>query len=418
LNGDRWVDERLDPARATEAAAAFLGDLYQRFGTWELSMGAYNMGHAGMLRSMRKYNSNDFWQLSRYEAGLPWETSLYVPKIFALAIVMNNKRAFGLDAIAVDPPISFDTVYVDPGVSLDDVAEASGVPKESLRSMNPQYLSGRVPPVVEGKTAKPWPVRVPKGSGAKAASTLKQGKHGGQFRTTVVRFGDTIGSVAARWQASEKALAALNGLKSDERLVEGTVLLVPAVSDAPRTEAAQVVVVPPRSAALAGRRRVFYRVLDGDTVESIAHALSVSAQEIVAWNGLDPNAKLQSEMSLQVFVPKALDLARVRTLTESSTRVLEAGSVDFVQHFEAQNGRKRIVVSAKAGENLAGIGKRYGLSVGMMERINRVPRAQKLAEGEPIIVYVKDTEKDVDVTRGKPLARLEPPRPDALPKAK
>lgn len=415
LTVDRWVDERLDPARSTQAAAAYLGDLYQRFGTWELSMGAYNMGHGGMLRSVRKYNSNDFWQLSRYEGGLPWETSLYVPKVFALAIVMNNKRAFGLDAIPVDPPISFDTVYVDPGVALEDVAEASGVPVESLRSMNPQYLSGRIPPATEAN-ASPWPVRVPKGTGSKTASALKQGKHGGQFRTTVVRFGDTVQSVAARWQVSEKALLALNGMKTSERLVEGTVLLVPGVSDAPHGEDVRVVVVPPKAVSLTGRRRVFYQVLDGDTVESVAHALSVSAEELVSWNGLDAKAKLQSEMTLQAFVPKDFDLSRVRTLSDRSAKVLEAGSVDFISHFEGLNGRKRIVISAKAGETLAGIGKRYGLSVGMMERINRVPRSQKLAEGDAVIVYVKDNEKDVDVTRGKPFAQVEPPRADVLPR--
>src|SRR5690606_34255177 len=63
LTVDRWVDERLDPRRSTRAAARFLSDLYQRFGSWELAMAAYNMGHAGLLRSVRKYNTNDFWRL-------------------------------------------------------------------------------------------------------------------------------------------------------------------------------------------------------------------------------------------------------------------------------------------------------------------------------------------------------------------
>ena len=50
LTVDRWVDERRDPARSTQAAARFLDDLYRRFGSWELAMGAYNMGYAGMAR--------------------------------------------------------------------------------------------------------------------------------------------------------------------------------------------------------------------------------------------------------------------------------------------------------------------------------------------------------------------------------
>src|SRR5690606_31857300 len=92
----RWVDERRDPARSTQAAVRFLSDLYRRFGNSELAMAAYNMGYAGMSRAVEKYSSNDYWALSRLESGIPWETTLYVPKIFALAIVMNNRSAFGV----------------------------------------------------------------------------------------------------------------------------------------------------------------------------------------------------------------------------------------------------------------------------------------------------------------------------------
>ena len=48
-------------------------------------MAAYNMGHYGLSRSVRRYNTNDFWRLTRLEAALPWETALYVPKILAIA---------------------------------------------------------------------------------------------------------------------------------------------------------------------------------------------------------------------------------------------------------------------------------------------------------------------------------------------
>lgn len=416
LTVDRWVDERLDPARSTQAAGAYLGDLYQRFGSWELAMGAYNMGHGGMLRSVRKYNSNDFWQLSRHEAALPWETSLYVPKVFALAIVMNNKRAFGLDGIPADPAISFDTVYVAPGVSLDDVAAASGIPVESLRAMNPQYLSGRIPPTDDEAAKNTWPVRVPVGRGAKAATALARGKHGGQFRTTVVRHGDTVASVAARWHTTDKALATLNGFGANETLQPGTVVLVPATQDKPRDVESLIAVVPQARPVPAGKKRVYYQVLPGDTPESIAHALGVSALELLSWNALDPAAKLQSEMTLQAFVPRDANLSHVRVATDASTEVLIAGTVPFIDHFEAQNGRKRLVVSAKAGETLAGIGQRYGLSVGMMERINRVSRSHKLNDGDPVVVYVKSGQGGGDDTSGKPLAQIEAPRPDVLPR--
>ena len=127
LTVDRWVDERLDPRRATEAAVRLLSDLHRRFGNWELAMAAYNMGHGGLSRAIRKFNSNDFWELSRHEAGIPWETTLYVPKIFATAIVMNNPRAFGIGGVTPSGPEPFDIVRVAPGVLLSRVAAAAEV---------------------------------------------------------------------------------------------------------------------------------------------------------------------------------------------------------------------------------------------------------------------------------------------------
>jgi membrane-bound lytic murein transglycosylase D len=128
LTVDRWVDERLDPERSTEAAVRFLADLYRRFGSWDLAMAGYNMGHGGLARAMKKFNTNDFWELARHEAGIPWETTLYVPKILATAIVMNNKKSFGLDGIEPDPPENFGVIEVGPSRLLSELAASSQRP--------------------------------------------------------------------------------------------------------------------------------------------------------------------------------------------------------------------------------------------------------------------------------------------------
>jgi membrane-bound lytic murein transglycosylase D len=126
LSIDRWADQRLNPEAATEAAADFLADLHRRFGSWELAIAAYNMGYWGVAGSIRKYNTNDFWVLSRLEAGIPWETTLYVPKILAAAIIGRNPHVFGLDDLPVDPALEGEPIDVPPGTSLAVVAQAVG----------------------------------------------------------------------------------------------------------------------------------------------------------------------------------------------------------------------------------------------------------------------------------------------------
>src|SRR5690606_18189818 len=79
----------------------------------------------------------------------------------------------------------------------------------------------------------------------------------------------------------------------------------------------------------------------------------------------------------------------VRHLPESRARILVAGSPEFFDYFEGQNGKKRLVVRARSGDTLAIIGKRYGMSVGWMERVNRRSRTDPVRPGEPIVVYTE-----------------------------
>jgi membrane-bound lytic murein transglycosylase D len=431
LTVDRWVDERLDPLRATQAAAIYLSDLLSRFGTWELAMAAYNMGHYGLTRSVRRYNTNDFWRLARLEAALPWETALYVPKILAIAIVMKNRRAFGLGDVPMDPAINFDTIYVPGGVPLADIALELSLPPAALASMNPHFLGALTPPASGDTAARLWPVHVPRGLAPKV------GERARDFRDRVVaestyrvRLGDTLANVAERLRGTPEELAARNQLDDTERLTPGSLLLVPrtfGVAAAPserlppREDTESVVVLPPSRFQYRDRERVFYRVLAGDTLEALATAFQVRPEELVLWNGLDENAKLQSEMVLSVFVPRGAEPRGVRFASERNAgKRLEAGTPAFLAHFEGEQGRQRLSLSARQGETLQGIGRRYGLSAGMMERINHRSRNERLKEGTPVVVYAKygPIGSEQFLSRAPdPLPPVDPPHPSALPSA-
>jgi membrane-bound lytic murein transglycosylase D len=424
LTVDRWVDERLDPERSTQAASRYLSDLYRRFGSWELGIASYNMGYGGLARSIRKFNSNDFWELVRYEAGVPWETTLYVPKIFALSIVMNNKKAFGLDTVESDAPESFDVVQVGPSVLLSDVARSAGVTEAELIALNPALLAGRTPPAAPGSSKLSFRVHVPVGKGALCTAALARTASDEEaLQTYLTKFGETVESIANSHGVSEARLRAINHVEPKEQLAAGTVLLVPRTPRAAATPANdEVVVVPPREFAYAERSRLFYRVLSGDTLSRVASAFAVSVADIGLWNALDENARLQSGMALQLFVDKRKTFS-ARTINPSETHVLVAGSPEFYDYFEGQNGRKRVIVSARENDTLASLGKHYGMSVGSMERVNRRSRTDKLRAGESIVVYVdrgravtsRKRSPDEDVASGT-LLPLEPaldaPSPD------
>jgi membrane-bound lytic murein transglycosylase D len=420
LTVDRWVDERRDPARSTQAAIHFLSDLYQRFGNWELAMAAYNMGYAGMSRAIAKYNTNDYWALSRLESGIPWETTLYVPKIFALAVVMNNPREFGLSGIKPDASVSFDSILVEPGTTLSAVAQAAGVRSDAVSDLNPQYVAGRVPPLGADQKARRFTVAVPQGKGPVAAQKLARSASR-NLRTVTVRFGDQLETLAAAYGVSKESLERENGLSDLAELEPSTVLILPPnARKTPQSTGRDAIVVSRKVQAGEGQKLVLYDVAPGDDLAEIAAAFGVTEGELARDNALDKNARLRPGMTLQVVVPEDRSLEHVRHQVlqgDLARLVLVSGSPEFHEYFEGLKGKHRRIVTVKRGETLSGIGSRYGMSVGSMERVNRRSRKSPLLPGEQLVVYTERGGKSDDGLVPEPLRSIKPPRPDLLPSA-
>jgi membrane-bound lytic murein transglycosylase D len=384
LRRDRWVDMRRDPEASTIAAARYLADLHRRFGTWELALAAFNMGYGALLRAIRKYDTNDYWELSHLEAALPFETSLYVAKVVACAIVGRNPEQFRLGDLTREPPIEHDVVEVPAGTGLALVARAAGVTIEELRRLNPALLRHRVPPGPE-----PWQLRIPAGRGeAFARAWARIRPREAAHHSYVVRFGDDLARIARRFRTSDTALRELNQIEDGERIVAGNVLLVPAVEPhEERPSEPPVVAIPPGTFEYADRRRVFYRVVQGDRLDEIARFFDVSIDEIQQWNAIDPRAVLQEGMFLQLFVPAHVDLEAAVVLAESEVRTLVIGSEEFYDWHARQEGRVRLRYCVRPGDTLSGIAARFGLTVGSLARINQIGRESVLRIGQELIVY-------------------------------
>jgi len=111
LNVDRYVDERSDPIRSTEASAQYLRDLHGLFNDWPLAMAAYNSGENRVMRSVVANGNADFWELKA--AGLlPKETSNYVPIILGIITVAKDYRAYGFN-IDFEAPLKQETIALN-----------------------------------------------------------------------------------------------------------------------------------------------------------------------------------------------------------------------------------------------------------------------------------------------------------------
>jgi membrane-bound lytic murein transglycosylase D len=386
---DRWLDQRYNAELATAAAMDLLGDLHRRFGSWELALAAYNMGHAGLASVVRRYNTNDFWSLARMEGTIPWETTLYVSKILAASVVAHNLASFGFGDLVPDPPVQTDQLEVSSGVPLSLVAQAVGCDPKDIEALNPELRVARTPPASDADTH--YPVKVPLGKGGAAAQALARLRRDQPVLDRyVMRFGETLDQVAAAHKTTTQKLVEMNAIAPGEAVRGGSLLLVPRVdaSAAPPTGPKQSVVVPSDEFVYPDRQRLFYRVLAGDTLKEIASAMNVPVDDLRRWNELDASACLHEGMTLQAFLPPGTDLSHLVVLHEGDVRVLAVGSDEFFAFLERDKGFKRLTVVAKAGDTIEAIGKRFGVSARTMERINRRGRADALCAGATVVVYV------------------------------
>ncbi|MGA7877506.1 MAG: lytic transglycosylase domain-containing protein [Desulfoferrobacter sp.] len=145
LRVDRWVDERLDPIKSTEAAAKYLRYLYDRYHSWPLALAAYNAGDGPVLKSIKKCRTKDFWTLCK-RGSLPRITRAYVPKILAAIKIARDLENNDFESPRYLPVFDFDSTLVKSPLQLQQVAKWVNVPIKQLRTLNPSLRHDRLPP--------------------------------------------------------------------------------------------------------------------------------------------------------------------------------------------------------------------------------------------------------------------------------
>lgn len=407
---DRWVDERNEPLAATAAVTGYWADLHQRFGDWHLALAAFNAGYGAVLKGIARYNTNDFWALLEYENALPWESSIYVPKALAAAIVGRNRAVFGFADIKDAPAETWDDVTVPKSVTLATIASAAGASVADIKRLNPHLRRGRTPP------GKSFVVRVPPGGGERFAARLGELRGDWDaYDTYVVGYGERFEDVATQFGLSKSKLRALNEIEHEAEVTGGTMLVVPRVGEEDRKRylakahdelygsgvdhkpgEALIVAVPDKDADEDGKRRVFYRVVHGDSLGVVARALGTKVATLARWNGLAADARLHPRMVLQAWVAPDWDGKDVRLLDETRIVLVTRGSKEHLELSEQRTGRERIEYTAEKKESFEDIGKKFGLGKRDVARINRKPPDTVVQPGETIVIY-----KVVDHTRSE-----------------
>lgn len=148
LSADKFVDQRCDIHRSTEAASRYLKKLYDLYGDWALVLAAYNCGPGRVNSAIKKGLSNNYWVIEKY---LPEQTRNYIPNFIATAYAMQYFPEYGI--VADNPDLDLQLtkemkVYKE--ISFDEISLVTGLDVEKISKLNPQYLRNYIPASSDG----------------------------------------------------------------------------------------------------------------------------------------------------------------------------------------------------------------------------------------------------------------------------
>lgn len=313
LSNNWYIDERMDPEKATDAACRYLRDLYNIFKDWELALAAYNTGPGNVKKAMRRSGyKKTFWEIYSH---LPRETRAYVPQFVAMIYTMNYLDEHNFYENAEEMPVVADTLIVDKFLHFETFAALTGTCVEDLHKLNPSILHSAIP-----ESGKSFTIKVPLTAKEKleqsrlaildsasktgrkelelAAKASANSTYGRDRIVYKVKRGDVLGSIAMRHRVTVTELKRWNNLRSNTINIGQRLNIYPRGSN-PKSHV--VAKSSPSKPMPIGDSKT-YTVQPGDTLWTISRKFDgLTIEKIKTLNNLNDN-KIQPGQKLIIGI--------------------------------------------------------------------------------------------------------------------
>jgi membrane-bound lytic murein transglycosylase D len=349
LKRNRYVDERLDFIKSTDAAIAYLKELHSIFGDWATVLAAYNCGEGRVLKVIRTQNINyldNFWDLYQ---RLPRETARYVPRFFATLHIVKNPEKYGFKDLKREAPFVYETVTINRQVQLRDISQATGMDLKALKALNPELRYSLVP-------SESYTLRIPTGAEedlqAKIDTIPTSKLPQPAFVYHRVRRGQTLSTIARKYRTSVRAIMRANNMRRS-LIRTGKRLKIPmrGYRVARSTAAATEQRAPVPSSGV-------HYVRKGDSLWIIAKRYGTTVQKIRKLNGLSSN---------RLYIRQALKIPGFNPGPLPDTSKLNTYSV-------------------KHGDSPYTIAQKHNMTVRRLLHINKLTPRSKIYPGQKLFI--------------------------------
>lgn len=350
LNINWWFDSRRDVIASTKASLAYLNYLHHFFNAWLPALGAYNSGEGTVqhaLRYAKKHNTNaSYWDLH-----LPKETESYVPKLIAIAMIVDHPNRYGIILPSIDHRVYFSQIHMNQSIDINTMAKWAHLSKKELRLLNPGFRRETTPSHQSFTLLLPSD-HVALFNNAKAIATATPSP---QWQHHIVNQGENLSVIAQHYHTSINAIEKSNRLKNG-LIHPGQSLMIPKNNKRINKEyhASSANIAEDH---LPGPIRVNYEVKHGDSLASIARHFGITHSAILYWNHHISSRHLKPNQHLIIW------------LTPKNHRH---------HHYQFS-------YTVKANDTLSGIANRFQSNIKTIRLANQIKK-DKIRIGQKLII--------------------------------
>ncbi len=299
LKQDWWYDARRSIGPSTDAALNYLLYLKKFFhGQWIFAIAAYDSGEGTIARAIKAHGNRsgrtvDFWSLS-----IPHETQIYVPRLLALAEIINNPTRYHVHLPAIPFSPYFAEVNIGSQIDLNHAAKLAGISYKELIKLNPGYNRWTTAPY------KPFKLLIPKEKVDRFNFNLSNLSIEDRVSWTKykVQRGDNLQNIAVRFHTTVNMIKQLNQLTSNHVKPQQSILL-------PSSKNTKVIAKKPVPAIsplvqplmVARNHRIIHIVQNKDNYNTLKQLYGVDAHDIQQWNKLAKNTVLHPGQQLIIW---------------------------------------------------------------------------------------------------------------------
>lgn len=363
LKQDWWFEGRRDVRLSTQAAISFLKYLNKTFdGDWLLALAAYNSGPGTVLRAMKRNaklgKPTDFWSLK-----LPRETRDYVPKLIALAKVVQSPKQYQLALPNIPNKPYFAVVNANSQIDLDQAAKLAGISTKEMYQLNPAFNQWATHP--EGPHELLVPIDSADRFETQVASLSKEERV--RWLRYKIKSGDSLISIAKTFKTTPAVLKQVNHLSS-HLIQSGKTLLIPTAmkSGSVYSLSMHQRLKSKQNKVRTGRTKQTYVVKAGDSFWKIAKQFNVKVSELARWNNLAPKDSIKPNQTLAIW-----------------TKAPKTSPNSIV---------KKIFYSVRNGDSLARIADKFSVRINDLKSWNQLQNHKYIHPGQKLVLYVDVTQ--------------------------